>query len=289
MFQAFKNRKPLAAVVISFFLSPIGGMLYLGKGFYALIYFISYIISAAVLICLRPPGLDPMSLIFSLIIVGWVVNIIGIIHSFIIARRGNGNPNKWYSKWYIVIILALILPWTLSFLFRAYAYQPFNVPTISMVPNLNKGDYFFVQKFGNENLQRGDIIVFKHTSPRPNFYVKRIIGLPGDKITYKNDVFTINGQELTQIKITGDLYSEKLPEGISHDILNKDIESNFPPSFPSSYEVPPDSYFVVGDNRANSSDSRFEQFGYIAKNNIQGKAVFDIYQDNGGRLHYKTF
>ena len=190
---------------------------------------------------------------------------------------------------------------------RTFAYEPFNIPSGSMIPTLLVGDYLFVSKFsygysalgtfynlpsysgrilGNNKPQRGDVVVFKLPSNPQIDYIKRIIGLPGDKIQVKDSILYINGQEAPREyigeQIVDDsrgnaeryfLYTETLPNGIKHPILESDQGSILDDT--EEYQVPADHYFMMGDNRDNSQDSRvLEKVGYVPYENLVGKAKY---------------
>lgn len=174
-------------------------------------------------------------------------------------------------------------------LLRSFLIEPFRIPSGSLEPTLLVGDFVAVNKFiygirlpilekkiiSISNPKTGDIIVFRW-APDPSFdYIKRVIGKPGDKITYKNKVLTINGVEAKQtfIKYTTDPssgnavaeYSENLA-GVLHKIFkNPDV-----PAIDFTITVPNNNYFVMGDNRDDSADSRF--WGFVGDEYIRGKA-----------------
>ncbi|MBN9250163.1 MAG: signal peptidase I, partial [Mesorhizobium sp.] len=183
-----------------------------------------------------------------------------------------------------VIVQALLL----ALVIRTLLFQPFSIPSGSMRPTLLEGDYLFVTKWaygysryslpfspdlfsgriwGGEP-ERGDVVVFKFP-PNPSIdYIKRVIGLPGDKIQMKggqlfiNDVAVprekvgqIDNVDITEVARPVDVYRETLPNGVSYDTL--DLTQNGIGDDTQVFEVPADHYFMMGDNRDNSSDSRF--------------------------------
>ena len=195
---------------------------------------------------------------------------------------------------------------------RTFAYEPFNIPSGSMIPTLLVGDYLFVSKFSYgyskfsfplplplfsgrilfTTPQRGDVVVFKLPRDDTTDYIKRIIGLPGDRIQVIHGLLYINGQpvreERTEDYVTKEpdgpgrpilQYMETLPNGVSHPILKLTDEG--PLNNTPVYVVPPDHYFAMGDNRDNSLDSRTSNVGYVPAENLIGRAEFLFFSTNG--------
>src|SRR5450830_791712 len=198
----------------------------------------------------------------------------------------------------------------LVFFLRSFLYEPFKIPSSSMVPTLLIGDLILVNKYSygirlpvlNKKIidvgdpQRGDVMVFKYPKDMSQDYIKRVIGVPGDKITYENKRLTVNGKEVAYTPLDDYLddestvYHKQLEEnltGVSHRILNDESKSTYTREavdpFPHSenctyrYEgftcvVPAGNYFMMGDNRDNSLDSRY--WGFVPDKNIVGKAFF---------------
>ncbi|WP_194721500.1 signal peptidase I [Noviherbaspirillum malthae] len=197
----------------------------------------------------------------------------------------------------------------LVFFLRSFLYEPFKIPSSSMVPTLVIGDLILVNKFTygirlpiiNKKIiqindpQRGDVMVFKFPKDPSLDYIKRVVGVPGDKITYKNKRLIINGKELSYQPLPDYLdeehlnYSKQYLEnlsGVTHKILNDERAPSYvqnPDPFPMheacSYNVegftctvPAGHYFMMGDNRDNSLDSRY--WGFVPDQYIVGKAFF---------------
>ncbi len=195
------------------------------------------------------------------------------------------------------------------FLFRSFVIEPFKIPSSSMVPTLQVGDLILVNKYTygirlpivNKKIiqindpQRGDVMVFKFPKDPSLDYIKRVVGVPGDKVVYKNKKLTINGQPVAYERLTEYLDEERLSyfshyrenlTGVPHEILNDDKVPGYVPSpdaFPKhelcrydleGFEctVPAGHYFMMGDNRDNSLDSRY--WGFVPDRNIVGKAFF---------------
>lgn len=199
----------------------------------------------------------------------------------------------------------------IALLIRIFLFQPFNIPSGSMKPTLLIGDYLFVSKyeyglsrhsfpfslpildgrlFGSEP-KRGDIAVFKLPSDGRTDYIKRVIGLPGDRIQVTNGVLHINNvpvkreqvEDYTEINEFGrsrriPQYRETLPNGVS--FLTLDLESNGRGDNTKVFVVPEGHFFMMGDNRDNSSDSRFA-VSYVPFENYVGQAKFMFFSTDG--------
>ena len=214
-----------------------------------------------------------------------------------------------------VVVQALLI----ALVVRTFMFQPFNIPSGSLIPTLLIGDYLFVSKytygyskysfpFGFDLFsgrvlgsppKRGDVAVFKLPLDNSTDYIKRVIGLPGDKIKLVNARLYINGQIVPREPIakvtTKDqfgnevevpTYKETLPGGVSHTIIQRDGDNGFLSNTVGEFEVPPGDYFMMGDNRDNSTDSRVppEQggVGYVPFENFVGRAeiiFFSIRED----------
>jgi signal peptidase I len=207
-----------------------------------------------------------------------------------------------------VIIQALLL----ALVIRTLLFQPFSIPSGSMRPTLLEGDYLFVTKWAygysryslpfspdlfsgriwGAEPKRGDVVVFKFP-PDPSLdYIKRVIGLPGDRVQMKHDELYINGvvvprkkmgqidnPDITEVDRPVDVYRETLPNGVSYDTL--DLTPNGLGDDTREFVVPPGHYFMMGDNRDNSSDSRFS-VGYVPAENLVGHAEVIFFSIAGG-------
>ncbi len=194
------------------------------------------------------------------------------------------------------LVLALVI--------RTFAFEPFNIPSTSMVPNLLIGDFLFVSKFSygysaksigygmldfpgrfaaTHTPQRGDIAVFKLPTNPSIDYIKRVIGLPGDRIQMIHGRLYINGEIVDRVpmgtyhyedenrKVDFQQYIETLPGGVKHTIVEESDEG--PLDNTPEYVVPAGHYFMMGDNRDNSQDSRvLDKVGYVPVENFVGKA-----------------
>lgn len=194
----------------------------------------------------------------------------------------------------------------IAFGVRTFAYEPFNIPSGSMIPTLLVGDYLFVSKFSYgyskytvafgaplfdgrllyTKPERGDVAVFKLPRDNKTDYIKRIVGLPGDRIQVINGVLHINGEAVKRDRVedfvTTDQfgrqirvaqYVETLPNGRQHRIIEESDSASLDNT--PVYVVPEDHFFAMGDNRDNSLDSRVgAMVGFVPVENLVGRAEF---------------
>jgi len=198
----------------------------------------------------------------------------------------NSNPKDpvlvEYSKSFFPVLLIV-------FLLRGFIVEPFRIPSGSMLPSLYIGDFILVNKFAygvrvpviNKKIidisepERGDVVVFRYPRDPSLDYIKRVIGLPGDHIAYYNKVLYVNSEPVARVFVGqykgpgqtfANEYVEKLPNS-SHEIL---LLPARPSNLQGEYIVPENTYFVMGDNRDNSNDSRV--WGPVPEENLLGKA-----------------
>lgn len=190
------------------------------------------------------------------------------------------------------------------FAFRSMFYEPFKIPSGSMIPTLKIGDFILVNKFAYgfkvpfsdyftnplyitpfKNPARGDVIVFKYPKDTSINYIKRVVGLPGDTIEIRNKIVYVNGEAIALSDIDGEEYIAdmdekfkaykfrfyKLKTGEHEHVIQLDEENLFKPDY-AKLTIPPNQFFVMGDNRDYSLDSRF--WGFVPKEYIKGKALF---------------
>lgn len=220
--------------------------------------------------------------------------ITGLIWAFdrlVLARRREvGASGSWlaeFSRSFFPVLLAVLL-------LRAFVFEPFRIPSKSMVPTLLVGDFVVVSKFSyglrlpithtkiinTGEPKRGDVAVFRYPRNPQEDYIKRVIGLPGDTITYRDEQLYINGKAVPRKDLgiySGPdaaiydqmrLFLEKLPDSQkTHKMLH--MAGRQGPQV-TSVKVPKGHYFVMGDNRDNSSDSRV--WGFVPEHNLVGRA-----------------
>ena len=169
----------------------------------------------------------------------------------------------------------------LAFFVRTFVVQAFKIPSGSMEPNLLIGDHLLVNKFvfaptlsplertlmPIAPIQRGDVVVFKYPEDPTRDFIKRVIGLPGDTIEMRNKKVYVNGAPLSE-PYAHFIYPPEEPDSSAPDVsTSRDLLRAFP-----EMKVPPDNYFMMGDNRDNSEDSRY--WGFMPRDYVKGKALF---------------
>lgn len=215
------------------------------------------------------------------------------------AEQGGG-----FGETVKVVVQALLL----ALIIRTFLFQPFSIPSGSMMPTLLVGDYLFVSKwsygFSKYSIpfspplfegrllgsapDRGDVVVFRKPREEDTDYIKRLIGLPGDRIQVRDGVLSINGKPVPREAVgefvaddgtTVPQYRETLPNGVSY--LTLDLSPSSAGDNTREFVVPDGHYFMMGDNRDNSLDSRFD-VGYVPFENLVGKAqvIFFSVQDD---------
>ncbi len=224
----------------------------------------------------------------------------------IAAARDKLLAQPWWLDWTAGLFPVILI----VFLLRSFLFEPFKIPSGSMIPTLLVGDLILVNKFhygvrlpvinkkiiANHEPQRGDVIVFRYPVDARIDYIKRVVGLPGDEVTYQNQILTLNGKPVP-VTAQGDYYDEdsmryapKFGEqlgSVSHSLLVEPKRPTFVRPIEGfdkfrdhcrysaegvSCKVPPGHYFMMGDNRDNSQDSRY--WGFVPEDNIVGRAFF---------------
>lgn len=302
------NDKPKKwiAVVLSVIFPPLG-MLYVARPRWAFIYF------------LIECGLPVIGFAYSFgflnsPVLSIAVSAIGAFHAYRLAGRYPDTlPRPWYSRWYGLLLIFAGIPVFAAIGIRSFVCEPFVAPSDSMVPSINHRDHLLVQKWGYGNygtfwvhlmrrpisspLERGDVVFFEYPFERSAVFLKRLIGLPGDKISYRKSKLSINDVEVPARRIddypypSNGTFMAQYVESISgreYSVIHDPVEplvSSMRPDFvqpgscrqyPDGLEcvVPAGHYFVLGDNRDNSSDSRY--WGMVPADHMVGKVIENL-------------
>jgi signal peptidase I len=226
------------------------------------------------------------------------------------SNNAEENPGSGVRKFFASVVdnlRTIIYAVLIALVVRTFAYEPFNIPSGSMIPTLLVGDYLFVSKYSygysrhsfpfsiplfsgrvfEDMPARGDVAVFKLPSDNSTDYIKRVVGLPGDKIQVRSGVLHINGVPVRRRRIEdyarvdngrtvfrAQQYVETLPEGRRH-LLIEEMGDFGGLDDTQEFVVPKGHYFAMGDNRDNSSDSRvMTSVGFVPAENLVGRAEF---------------
>jgi signal peptidase I len=298
------NKKPnkWLAAVLSVFVQPLG-LLYVARPWWAAFYFV-VTITASLLAFAYGRALGAWAYLF------WVPLIASVVHAFRAAARFPADaPRPWYSRWYgLLIVVAAYVAVVL--LGRSFVGETYLVNAGSMQPTYERGGILWTQKWGYGNygtfgvslmhgpitapLARGDVIVFEFPFDRSERHLKRLIGLPGDEISYRHHVLSVNqvevpaqrsgeyvepGKPLVHPRFVESLFGREyavifdpqdprpLPQG--QDFVRRDQCSFYADGL--TCRLPAGYYFVLGDNRDSSFDSR--TFGLVPADHIVGKVI----------------
>ena len=299
-----KPKKWIAAVLG--LLIPPAGMLYVARPRWAAAYFaLALIVALGNMFILRDRELTGNA-------IALLVAIICAIHAYRLAGDSREIRRPWYSRWYSLIGIGAVFV-ALAFGVRAFLFEPFRFPSESMAPSIEPRAHLIVRKWGYGNygtygihlmrtgmsseVRRGDIIVFEYPEDTALSFAKRVIGLPRDRISYTNKRLKVNDEEIPIRRIGDYVHRDRVAPSLQYLERLGDreyairIEPEAPAAVPIvkafplkencaytaeglSCRVPDGHYFVLGDNRDNSIDSR--TWGFVPARNIIGKVQYIV-------------
>ncbi len=296
-------RGPVSTFLISILGDPVAGLLWIGRGRLAVI---AAIILYGAVIAVCYVGIPPFSLkgLPSPIFLNIIVKVVLAVGICILAIK---SIPKWYSRGYSLMPVYIVCSLLVAFVVRSFILQPFDIPSSNMAPTLVVGDHFLASKsaYGysrysvplellpiersvlSKTPERGDIVVFRTNDVD---YIARVIGLPEETVQMVDGVLHINGKPVKLEKMGTYPYGEggtkrpvplereTLPNGISYAILNM-MDGGLGDNT-KVYDIPAGHYFMMGDNRDNSADSRFG-LGPVPFENIFAKAVRIFWNSEG--------
>jgi signal peptidase I len=294
--------KPWLAVVLSLFLGPLG-FLYIGRPGLAVLFFV-LTLGCRIVAFFSSGAVTMVAGIAELVF--W---LIGTVLAWRLAKSGAPHAPRWYSRWYGLVGAALAVA-ACVYASRLFFFEPFLVPSSAMLPTASRGDRLLVQKLGyghlslngaavghlgtSRPLARGELVVFDDPLKRNPFYFKRVAGLPGDEVVLRGGRLWVNGRD-TRVAELGDyrgadaqgqylLVRERLDDIAFHTLVQKHglAQPPAPLRFPQRERcafspqevrctVPPAHYFMLGDHRDFSQDSRY--FGFVRADHVIGKVV----------------
>jgi signal peptidase I len=260
------------------YLVPGLGQVYNGQAEKGLLYnFVFTTWDGFVLLCAvqalkRQVSAGSVAIFFALFLFTFAAQLVIVMEAIRGAVRAkDGFEPRRYNTPFLylpVLFICLAIQVSISATVREYVLRPFRIPSVSMSPTILPGDYLLSNQlvFSDRNPGRGDVVIFKSPENEKADFIKRIVGLPGDSLEIKNGALWING------KPEGEPYLNR--EGNPARAGAAGFGEHFGP-----LKIPPDSYFVLGDNRNNSVDSR--RFGPVPRHRIKGKPLFVYFSRDG--------
>ena len=216
------------------------------------------------------------------------------------------------------LLKTLMVAGSIAIIFRSIFFEPFNIPSGSMIPTLLVGDYLFVSKYSygyskysfpfgivpiekrvlENSPKRGDVIVFRKPGDESIDYIKRLVALPNDTVQVKKGILFINGKMANRTKtkigilknVYGEermftQYKEQFEDSNEHNIIEASDIDPFDDTI--EFKVPDNNFFFMGDNRDNSRDSRTPEVGFVPKINLIGKAQIIFFSHNSSAAFYE--
>ncbi len=293
--DAVKKRRRWWLAGLLSFLVPGLGQVYNGQETKGLLFYVALSVWGGIFMfsfyyLIKPPATPVhFALIAFMAVVSLVFWLYILFEAIRSAKRISGNYilkgfNRWYVYVIVIIVIRLVNFSTGTVIVKKIIFKAFKAPAGSMMPTIDVGDHFIcdLSYYRLNNPERGDIIIFKWPVDESKFFIKRIIGIPGDTIRIVDDEVYVNQKKL-DLKF---IKKYRLEDGKEADICEETVDSrgykvlyqekkheNFGP-----VKVPDGKYFVLGDNRDNSDDSRY--WGYVKRRQIYGRPVFIYFSWN---------
>ena len=300
-------------------------MFYLGRGRIGLLYlFLEYAVQGLPFVAAHFGILD-FDMEISVGLFGVGLRLLVTVHCYSVARGLQGNrPCKWFSRWYGLLAIVLVIPIATAMLVRSFVVEPYHIPAGSMIPALRVGDTLLISKFAYgysrhsfpysppvfqgrmffSEPERGEIAVFKLPRDGETDFIKRLVGLPGDKIQMRSGRLYINGKAVPRNRVEDFAmldergnstsviqYVETLPNGREYRIIERNGDQG-PLDNTPVYAVPAGNYFVLGDNRDNSLDSRVPDargirgVDFVPAENLIGRASVIFWNSREQKLKW---
>jgi signal peptidase I len=257
-----------------------------------------------------------------LVVLSALSGVIWLLDILVLAQKRQAQSEQTGIKikepFYVDYARSLFPVFFIVLVLRSFLFEPFRIPSQSMMPTLWVGDFILVNKFAygvrlpvlNTEIidsgkpERGDVAVFRYPKDPAINYIKRVIGIPGDHIVYNNKLLTVNGVKVPEkflgryvgqgsgTEMNNALYQEEDLTGVKHKVLvrqqARDYTMQYHPELSKGqiidFSVPEGQYYVMGDNRDNSNDSRY--WGTVPVDNLVGKAFFIWFSWDAGHAFF---